>query len=92
MNKDVAKNVLTELLGAYRDKSYEDLKRLIGETEVFEALAGGTTYQIEIQVLWDSRPQGNIRVAGAIDDGGVSALIPQTADFIMTPQGTFHGE
>jgi len=49
-------------------------------------------YQIEIQVFWDSWPGGNVRVMGAVDDGGWRAFIPVSRGFIMAPDGSFVGE
>jgi hypothetical protein len=40
-------------------------------------------YQIEIQVFWDNKPNGDIRVMGAIDDGGLRACVPLCSDLLV---------
>ena len=52
----------------------------------------GAWYQIEVQLLWDDKSQGHIRVLASIDDGGRTALYPMTDDFIVAPDGRFIGE
>jgi hypothetical protein len=54
--------------------------------------ASGACYQIEIQASWDDKPNGNIRVVGSIDDGGLRAFFPLTEDFIKSPLNEFVGE
>ena len=66
---------------------------MIGESEHF--LVKGISnieYQIEIQAFWDDKLRENVRVIGAIDDGGISAFIPMSLEFIMAPDGRFVGE
>lgn len=95
MNIQEAREILRRHLDRYRGQSYADLVRLIQEQDMSEvAGASGTSYQIEIQAVWDqpSKPQGNIRVLGSIDDGGWWANVPLCDDFIMAPDGSFVGE
>jgi len=96
MNKEEARSILAEALGAFRSKSYEELSALIGSPLNFERKGpSGTEYQIELQVMWDSprTPGGDIRVIASIDDGRFpSAFMPLTADFIKRPDGGFVGE
>src|SRR5688572_10402491 len=91
MDKEEARQLLRDHLQIYRSRSYQDLVRLIGETQVAEVRgASGTDYQIEVEVQWDERPGGYIRVLGAIDDGGFRpAFLPVCDDFILAPDGTF---
>jgi hypothetical protein len=42
---------------------------------------------LEIQIQWDNNPGGDVRVMGAIDDGGWRAFLPLSSDLIMTPYG-----
>jgi hypothetical protein len=93
MDKIEAKQVLTKELEGYRARSYGELVNRIGDTIVFEKQgASGATYQLEITVLWDSRPDGDVRVIASVDDGGWSAFTPMSGDFIMSPDGNFVGE
>jgi hypothetical protein len=45
----------------------------------------GAEYQVLIQVHWDGKRGGDIRVIGLIDDGGWRAFVPLSADFITGP-------
>ena len=93
MDKKRAKSILAKQLARYRNKTYADLGRLIGQLDIFEITQpDGVIYQIEIQVMWDDKPEGDIRVMGSIDDGGWRADVPLTDSFIMTPEGRFLGE
>jgi hypothetical protein len=93
MDKAEARRVLSEHLESYRARSYRELASQIDEVDTREFLApSGNLYQVEIQVLWDDQPGGNLRVIGSIDDGGWSAFRPVTDDFIMAPDGRFVGE
>ncbi len=93
MDKAEARDILAKKLGAYRKRSYEELLYLLDtqDTEEFKA-SSGTVYQLEFQAVWDDKKGGNLRVMGAIDDGGFRAFVPLTDDFIMAPDGSFVGE
>jgi len=95
MNKPEARSVLETELAKYRAKPYRELVALIGNPKTFEVTASsGTWYQIEIQALWDNpkNPNRVLRVAGAIDDGGIRAYVPLTDSFLLAPTGEFVGE
>ena len=94
MDKEEAKRLLQDHLLTYRRRRYQDLVRLIGETQVAEVRGrSGVDYQIEVEVRWDQHPGGSIRVLGGIDDGRfLAAFAPVCDDFILTPDGTFAGE
>jgi hypothetical protein len=93
MNEIEANTILEQELSRYRRRSYSELLSLVDDIETFErASSSGVTYQIEMQVFFDDRSTSNLRVVGAIDDGGRRAFKPMTDDFIMAPDGTFVGE
>jgi hypothetical protein len=93
MNKAEALSVLQVHLQRWRERSWSQLRVEIGRSHRFEeTAAGGSRYQGEVQVLWDDKPDGAIRVMASIDDAGWRALAPLTADFILAPDGTFVGE
>lgn len=93
MDKAEALAVLSNEMALYRNRSYEELAGLIGQVDAYEKKGtSGTAYQIEIQVFWDSKTGGDLRVLGAVDDGGWRAFAPLTDDFILTPGGEFIGE
>jgi len=85
--------VLNTSLNKYRAKSYNELQYLLNEQDTLEVKTeSGTKYQLEIQAVWDDKKDGNLRVVGSIDDGGLRAFKPITNDFIITPNGKFIGE
>jgi hypothetical protein len=88
MNNEEALTVLNTKLDEYRKLGYDGLVARIGHEE-FPNVVGpsGTQYQIEIQIQWDHKPGGDVRVLGAIDDGGLRAFLPLTSDLIMTSHG-----
>jgi len=94
MDRAEALEVLSEELGRYRKRTYDELKAFIGQgVNAYETkAASGTVCQLEIQVYWDGKAGGDLRVIGAIDDGGWRAFVPLTDDFILTADGEFIGE
>ena len=63
------------------------------QVETHEVLGeSGAVYQVETQVFWDGPPDDDVRVIASIDDGGWSAFMPMSQDFIMAPDGGFVGE
>ena len=56
------------------------------------AAPSGNRYQIEIEVFWDDKPNGDVRVIGCIDDGGLRAYFPLAEAFIKNPSDEFVGE
>jgi hypothetical protein len=93
MDQREASAVLRERLAVYRALSYPALAARVGALD-YATVAGpsGAEYQVEIQVVWDGRPDDAVRVLGAIDDGGVRAFFPVCDSFILGRDGTFVGE
>ena len=93
MNNDEARTLLTRRLAEYRVLSYSELAALVdSETDHSEVLSGGVTYQLDVRVIWDGRSGGDVRVLGAVDDGGWRAFLPLTDSFIKAPDGSFVDE
>lgn len=94
MNKREAIKLLARELEGWRQRTYAELASLVhGDPVTGEVQSeAGNRYQYEIQVFWDRKPGGDIRVLGAIDDGGVHAFLPLADDFIIAPNGDFIGE
>jgi len=95
MNKGEACSILSECLAGYRSRSREELAAWVceGRVDATEVVAAnGTKYQLEVQFVWDAKPNGNVRVIASIDDGGVRALLPITGSFILGSDGQFVGE
>ena len=94
MDRSEAAKILQDHISLYRAKPYAELKSLIGNVQV-HGVAGqsGAEYTLEFDMMWDSDPDGDIRVIGAIDDGTFrSAFSPLSDDFILSPDGKFVGE
>ena len=93
MDNQEARELLREHLSPWRNRTYAELAKAIGESHEFAVTSRtGRSYQVDIQVFWDHRTGGNIRVIGAIDDGGLRAFMPLADSFIVSPDGTFVGE
>lgn len=81
MNRAVARGVLLEVLGGYRERTYDEMAALVGSSEQVErAGPGGTVYQVEVDVFWDDprRVGRDVRVMGSADDGGVLAPLVES--------------
>ena len=87
MDREEALDLLNANLDQYRQMSYAELSAKIGHEEFPEVVGlSGTEYQIEIQIRWDNKPGGDIRVMGTIDDGTFrGAFKPVCSDLIMRP-------
>jgi nanoRNase/pAp phosphatase (c-di-AMP/oligoRNAs hydrolase) len=95
MNKKEANSIVSEHLARYRSRPYAELASWAREDRIDTAEAvgpSGTRYQIEVRFFWDAKPEGDVRVCASIDDGGISAFVPLTEDFILSPEGKFVGE
>lgn len=89
MDKDDVISILANHFVRYRSMSYAELRNLIGGVNSYEISApAGNSYQVEFQVFWDDKPNGDLRIIGAIDDGGWRAFMPLCQDFIMAPDGS----
>ena len=86
MNKDEARSILSQCLGSYRSLSRKELAAWVseGRVDTKEVVASsGTKYQIQVQFVWDAKPNGDVRVIISVDDGGISALLPISDSFIV---------
>ncbi len=93
MDNAEAGALLKDHLVGYRLRPYSELVKLLGKPQVAELRAAtGIRYQVEVEVFWDGRPGGALRVLGSIDDGGGRALRPLCDDFILASDGRFVGE
>lgn len=89
MDKSEAHKILDEQLARFG--SYAVVVPLVKSKHVenfkFRG-ASGETYQVELQFFWDDKPEGNIRVFGSIDDGGIRACVPLTQTLLISPSET----
>ncbi len=93
MNRDEAKELLSKELATFRKCPYSELLCLLKSPDTKEVVgASGKTYQLEFQAVLDDSKKKDLRVIGAIDDGGLRAFVPLTEDFIITTEGKYVGE
>lgn len=89
MNNAEAVQLLENALDEFRLTAHTDHARRIetnpkaGPFRVEPIGASGARYQLEIDVFWDHKPGGAVRVMGSIDDGGFwRSVAPLTRSFI----------
>jgi hypothetical protein len=108
MNTTEAKELIRSEVDNLRSRPYAVLRKMIGDEPITGERTGpsGEQYQVEIRAFWDSRPDGNIRVQGIIDESPHKSVfwnmpilrwIPiytssVTHDFIKSPSDEFVGE
>jgi hypothetical protein len=87
MDREEALGLLNAKLDEYRKIPYADLAAKIGQEEFPEVVGpSGTEYQMEIQIRWDHKPGGDVRVMGSIDDGTFrGAFKPVCEDLLVSP-------
>ena len=85
MRRIESKWLLLRSLVEWRRRPYDELRTLIDREHHIEVRGrSGTTYQIEIQPVWDHKPGGDIRVFGTIDDGRCRACCPLTYGIMIS--------
>jgi len=89
MDRAEAKSILAKELTEFAARPFDKLVASIKHADVKNIVGeSGTNYQIEFDVFWDSKPDGNLRIMASIDDGGWRAFFPLTDSLIMKPDGT----
>ncbi len=89
MDTHEAKAILDQEIAQHCALSREQLVELVNQHRVKEVLGpSGKRYSVELQVLWDDREGGNLRILVSVDDGGVRAFFPATLDFVMAQDGS----
>jgi hypothetical protein len=77
MDRVEAKWILLRRMAVLRQRPYAELVAMFGELIETEVIGrSGAKYTVEMQVFWDDKPDENVRISGAIDDGGWSAFVP----------------
>ena len=94
MNREEALTILESQTKELRSQPYEHLRQYLDGAVVVEVLgSSGAQYQIEIEAVWDHKPESDLHILVSIDDGTLwSSFAPLTDDFIISPNGTFVGE
>lgn len=92
-NKGEARAIAAAEIDRLRSLSREELLGYIDNPQTWEVVGeSGTTFQLEASAFWEDRKRENFRVVVSIDDGGTSAFVPMSEDFIVAPDGSFIGE
>jgi len=90
MKQTIARQLLKDELANLKTRSYSFFSQSVNRTTHKKIIGqDGAHYQIEIEVFWDNRRGGDIRVLGSVNDGHSHAAAPVTEDFVITPSGTF---
>ena len=89
MDKLEARKLLTEFVDDLQKKPYDELLQLISNPVCREVEGSSRAqYQIEYEALWDSKPNGLLRIMASIDDGRlISAMFPITLSFLVDNDG-----
>lgn len=86
MDRNEANAIIHNYLDDLEATGYAALIRRVKEDQAFERLSNtGATYQLEVSILWDDKPNGAIRILVSIDDGGLRAFLPLTASRLVEP-------
>jgi hypothetical protein len=87
VNRIEAAAIMSAELAKYELLEYAELARMIDAPKITSEVVGpsGTRYFLDIRAWWDGKPQGDIRVSCNVDDGGVSAFLPLSGDFLKQP-------
>ncbi|WP_157746984.1 hypothetical protein [Micromonospora rifamycinica] len=79
----IAESVISEL----RSRSYEELVKLSVDSER-NAIRGSDGIVYNVVAFGIAEPEGVLRVAAAVDNGGLSSLKPLVREFLMQPDGS----
>ena len=90
MSDNRTSSILNSAMNEYRSLSYEQLSQKIGDVDARQVIDdGGRMFNLEIEVLWDSDPNRDLRVIGSVDNGSlVGAIFPETNDFIVSAESS----
>ena len=93
MSCEVARLLIAEKIKELRKLTYGELLKFMKRPTVYAAKGpDGKEYCLEVEVFWDSKKGGNLRVLVCGDASGFDAFRPETDDFILAPDGTCVGE
>src|ERR1043165_969139 len=87
MNDDEARSILETRLARYRKFAYSELLPLLNHPQFLEGMGPlGGIYRIEIQVFWETPPQGNLKVFGIINYPGCGPEGPPAGSFVVSSE------
>jgi hypothetical protein len=86
MNRAEASTILNRHLDELEAAGYAALAERVGENQAIqERSPSGIEYQLELTVVWDGKPGGDLRLIASIDDGGWRAFFPLTESRPVRP-------
>lgn len=86
MNETEAKTILGEHLGRYKKWSYPELVQLLDRHQTFKITGpSGAAYTFELQVKWETVPDGPLLVAGSVNDAATPPSAPLSDSFVVGP-------
>ncbi len=89
MEHTIARKLLKEELESLKTRPFSFFAQSVNRTTHKKIIGqDGAHYQIEIEIFWDNRRGGDIRVIGSVDDGHSRAAAPLKEDFVISPSGT----
>lgn len=93
MTKNELLDIAKSALAKYRAMPYSDLTKKVGALQPDVYSRGDSKdqdfYQMEVEVVYDNRESGNLRIIGMIDDGkGLSGIY----NLIISPDGMLLSE
>ena len=84
-----ASSVLHAHLTRYKERSYPELRDLLGRVEHADVAGpSGMVYRIDVHAIWSDREGGDLWVMAMIEDKDRPASRPLTDSFVMRPDGT----
>jgi hypothetical protein len=93
VSKGAPGKILDEWVAKLRAVPYRELASRVDSVTTDEVTRDSErSWQLEVQVVWDDEPDGNVRVMVSIDDGGLRDFVPMTESFVKSPTGEFVGE
>jgi hypothetical protein len=88
-NREEAKKIVESVVKKYESLAYAELKAWVKEKRIeTKEVAGdsGVEYQVELEAMWDDKPNGAIRFSGSIYDDSSSRILkiktPISYDFL----------
>lgn len=88
MDRKIAELILAQELDNAKKIGYRKLAKHVGGQPITRDVVAsdGKRYLLEINIYWDGKKNGPIRLIVCVDDGGWRALKPLTIDAIVDPE------
>ncbi|MCN0151238.1 hypothetical protein [Salinispora arenicola] len=88
LNKDIAAQLAEARLAEWQRDGHDEWRAMIDDKNLRRVVGeDGKRYNVVSHAFDDG--DGRVRMSVAVDDGGLSALVPLVRDDIMRPDGTF---